>query len=141
MLRVHYSNNSRFRVWCASKVTIWSLYLPLHLLYMFLLQCTVVINKFKIQHLPGKGKKGFSSCGESLFGGGFVGILLAKPFTGEFSTFSCCTVFVTLNVDFLRLFHRPENVTISKTWHKLKFKLKLLPTKLMIPATETSSLS
>jgi len=44
-----------------------------------------------------------------LFGGGLVGIFLAKPLTGDFSVFSCCTGFVTLNVDFLKLFHKPEN--------------------------------
>jgi len=62
-----------------------------------------------LHKLPGKGKKGFSSCEDGLFGGGLVGIFLAKPLTGDFSVFSCCTGFVTLNVDFLKLFHKPES--------------------------------
>ena len=57
---------------------------------------------------PGKGKKGdFSSCGDSLFGTGLVGIFFAKPFKTGFSEISCCAGFVTLMVDFLKLFHRP----------------------------------
>ena len=61
-------------------------------------------------NLPGKGKKAdFSSCGETVEGGtGLVGILLAKPFTVGFSEVSCCAGFVTLMVDFLKLFHRPK---------------------------------
>ena len=65
------------------------------------------------QELPGKGKKGFSSCGDNLFGGGLVGIFFAKPLTGDFSAVSCCIGFVTLKVDFLKLFHKPENIIIK----------------------------
>lgn len=79
---------------------------------------------FKTCYLPGKGKKGdFSSCGESLFGTGLVGILLAKPLTEGFSVLSCGAGFVTLMVDFFRLFHRPTKCEIK---NKLKGKLNHL---------------
>ena len=49
-----------------------------------------------------------------MFGGGLEGIFFAKPLTGDFSAFSGCNGLVTLNVDFLKLFHNPENVTITQ---------------------------
>ena len=87
----------------------------------FTLKAELSRSGFKTCYLPGKGKKGdFSSCGESLFGTGLVGILLAKPLTVGFSVLSCGAGFVTLMVDFFRLFHRPSKCEI-----KNKFKGKL----------------
>ena len=52
--------------------------------------CTILCGfYFHSYHLPGKGKKGLSSCGESLGSKGCGGTLLAKPFTAGFSEFSC----------------------------------------------------
>ena len=78
--------------------------------FSFLMMCTILHGfYFHSYHLPGKGKKGLSSCGESLLGSkGCGGTLLAKPFTAGFSEFSCWVGLVTLIVDFLKLFHRPE---------------------------------
>ena len=55
------------------------------------MMCTILHGfYFHSYHLPGKGKKGLSSCGESLLGSkGCGGTLLAKPFTASFSEFSC----------------------------------------------------
>ena len=55
--------------------------------------------------LPGKGKRGdFSSCGDSLSETELPDTRFAKPFIVGLSPASC---FVTLTVDFLKLFHKP----------------------------------
>lgn len=62
--------------------------------------------------LPGKGKRGdFSSCGDSLSEAELADTRFAKPFIGGLSPASC---FVTLIVDFFKLFHKPTKYQNEK---------------------------
>ena len=62
--------------------------------------------------LPGRGKRGdFSSWGDSLSETELGDTRFAKPFIGGLSPASC---FVTLVVDFLKLFHKPTKYQNEK---------------------------
>ena len=63
--------------------------------------------------LPGKGKRGdFSSCGDTLSETGLDDTRFAKPFIAVGLSPASC--FVTIIVDFLKLFHKPTKYQNEK---------------------------